>query len=195
MGSNPSYIWRSILAGQPLLVAGTTRTIGDGVDTTIWGWPWLGDSSDPHLHTPCIEELKDAKINGLMDADGGWNLEILEDLFDDSDVPRILATPISLHHLKDTWRWKDDSRGLYSVKNGYRLLTAHSMVAESQFMFTAWDLLCGSFLYHPEFVICYGGVHARNIIPVKEVLKTRNVWIGGGCPFCNHEVESAAHVL
>ncbi|XP_019173000.1 PREDICTED: uncharacterized protein LOC109168431 [Ipomoea nil] len=35
LGSNPSYIWRSILAGQDLLRKGVVRRVGDGADTLI----------------------------------------------------------------------------------------------------------------------------------------------------------------
>ncbi|XP_031127687.1 uncharacterized protein LOC116029785 [Ipomoea triloba] len=69
LGGNPSYIWRSILAGQHVLKSGVARTIGDGVGSKIWGWPWLADPVDSNLHTACIEELKDATVSGLLDAD------------------------------------------------------------------------------------------------------------------------------
>ncbi|XP_031090962.1 uncharacterized protein LOC115995954 [Ipomoea triloba] len=130
LGCNPSYIWRSILAGQQVLKQGVARTIGDGVDTNIWGWPWLADTRDPNLQTQCAEYLIDAKVSGLMDANGQWDVEVLEDLFTDTDVKKILATPTSCNY-KDSWRWQGDIRGLYSVKHGYHLLTANSMLKRS----------------------------------------------------------------
>ncbi|XP_019189997.1 PREDICTED: uncharacterized protein LOC109184451 [Ipomoea nil] len=66
LGRNPSYIWRSILAGQEVLKKGVAWRIGDGLDTKIWGWNWVSDNSTPALFTPCIEELKDARVNGLL---------------------------------------------------------------------------------------------------------------------------------
>lgn len=91
------------------------RTIGDGVDTKVWGWAWLYDSVNPFLQTPVIDELKEATVCSLFDGHGNWDLEILHDLFEPVDVQRVLATPISLHS-KDYWRWLGDIRGVYTIK-------------------------------------------------------------------------------
>lgn len=74
---------------------GVVRRIGDGKDTNIWGWPWLADTSNPTLHTPIINELQDAKVNGLLTELGTWDVEVINDLFLASDVKRILETPVS----------------------------------------------------------------------------------------------------
>lgn len=101
IGNNPSYIWRSILAGQQVLKSGVTRTIGNGRDTKIWGWPWLSDSANPSLQTPAVIGLTDAKVSSLLDGQGNWDLDLLRDLFLPNDVQRIFATLVS-QHLKDT---------------------------------------------------------------------------------------------
>ncbi|XP_019168825.1 PREDICTED: uncharacterized protein LOC109164732 [Ipomoea nil] len=33
------------------------------------------------------------------------------------------------------------------------------------------------------------------ILPVREVLRSKRVYVGGGCPFCNHALETIAHIL
>lgn len=35
----------------------------------------------------------------------------------------------------------------------------------------------------------------RHILPVREVLKSKRMWIGGGCPLCTSEVETISHIL
>ncbi|XP_019181990.1 PREDICTED: uncharacterized protein LOC109177143 [Ipomoea nil] len=121
IGNNPSYLWRSIIAGQEILKMGVARRIGDGADTRIWGWGWLSDDSNPYLHTPCIDELRDARVSGLLTAEGNWDTDVVRDIFVDNDVQRILATLISFI-FKDSWRWIGDLRGKYTVKQGYHLL-------------------------------------------------------------------------
>nr|GMC71745.1 uncharacterized protein LOC109159798 [Ipomoea batatas] len=113
LGNNPSYIWRSITTGKALLSEGLVRRVGDGTNTKIWGWPWLANSTNSALHTPAIEELRDATMSGLLNESGVWDIEVLKDLFLDTDIPRILSTLVS-PHVKDTWRWKGDIRGVYS---------------------------------------------------------------------------------
>lgn len=51
LGSNPSFIWRSILAGKDLLKIGLTRRIGSGSDSKIWDCPWLPDSNNTYVET------------------------------------------------------------------------------------------------------------------------------------------------
>lgn len=121
MGHNNSFMWPSILAAKNVLADGLSRHIGNGEDTTIWGTSWLACRNDPHLLTDCIPELKDEKVSRLMIANKTWDLEILEDLFRPEDIPIILNTPIC-HEYSDSCYWKDNLRGQYMIKSGYRRL-------------------------------------------------------------------------
>ncbi|XP_031131672.1 uncharacterized protein LOC116033057 [Ipomoea triloba] len=192
LGSNPSYIWRSILAGQNLLREGVLRRVGDGKDTIVWGWPWLADSVDSALQTGCIEELKEAKVCNLMTANGDWDDEVVRDLFSSYDVPRILSTPISPNH-HDTWCWKGDVRGQYMVRHGYHLLMHNFLVQDSNVLFSDWGRLWN--LPVPPKVKNFLWRCVRNILPVRDVLQSKRVWIGGGCPFCPFDTETVTHLL
>lgn len=41
VGSNPSYMWRSIMAAQDVVRQGSRRRIGDGETTSVWKIPEL----------------------------------------------------------------------------------------------------------------------------------------------------------
>ncbi|XP_031127606.1 uncharacterized protein LOC116029699 [Ipomoea triloba] len=192
LGANPSYIWQSVLASQSLLREGIAKRIGDGKDTAIWGWPWLSDVDNPSLVTPCIDNLREAKVSGLIDEAGNWDGEIVRDLFVDSDVARILATPIS-PQFKDTWRWKGDWRGVYAVRHGYRILTSSTFAADSRLCFIKCRQLWK--LPVPPKVKNFIWRCMRSVLPVREVLKTRHVWAGSGCPFCVAESETMEHLF
>jgi len=140
LGSNPSYIWRSILTGQALLKEGVVRRIGDGTETLIWGVPWLADLDNPRLHTPPIHALAQGKVSGLLNDMGNWDVDIVRDIFEPSDVPRILSTPVSTNN-RDVWCWQGDVRGIYSVRHGYRLLTKPFNHADPQLHFHEWQRL------------------------------------------------------
>ncbi|XP_019150689.1 PREDICTED: uncharacterized protein LOC109147522 [Ipomoea nil] len=133
LGHNPSYTWRSILAGQSVLREGVMRRIGDGADTFVWGNPWLAHESEPSLRTACVVELRDAKVCQLLTHEGTWDEDVVQDIFVAQDIDRILRTPVSPAY-KDSWCWRGNTRGLYTVQQGY---------------------------------------HIRNILPVRELLKTK----------------------
>ncbi|XP_019155964.1 PREDICTED: uncharacterized protein LOC109152773 [Ipomoea nil] len=66
-----------------------------------------------------------------------WDVELLRDIFNEADVPRILNTPVSIQS-SDTWYWKGDLRGLYSVKHGYNSLMREHLSQEPGLEFTNW---------------------------------------------------------
>ncbi|XP_019157575.1 PREDICTED: uncharacterized protein LOC109154171 [Ipomoea nil] len=143
-----------------------------------------------NLVTPVIDNFSDAKVNGLINDSGDWDHEVLQDLFLPADIDRILATPIS-PHIKDTWYWKGDSRGIYSVRHGYHMLTNSYLTVDPHLQFTEWQRLwvlpilpkVKNFLWR-----CM-----RNVLPVREILKTKHVWASGGCPFCTYDRETMEH--
>ncbi|XP_019178261.1 PREDICTED: uncharacterized protein LOC109173479 [Ipomoea nil] len=192
MGHNPSYLWRSIMAGQELLKRGAARRIGNGEGSKIWEWPWLADTIHPRLTTSCINHLRDQPVASLLTSQGTWDVAILHGLFTPKDVPRILATPLS-PTLPDSWRWLGDTRGMYTARHGYKLLTESNTSYDWNDSFTAWDRLWK--LPIPPKVKNLLWRCVRGIMPVKEVLKQKHVWIGGGCAHCDCQMETAEHVF
>uniref|UniRef100_A0A803PIQ3 Reverse transcriptase n=1 Tax=Cannabis sativa TaxID=3483 RepID=A0A803PIQ3_CANSA len=51
LGSNPSYIWRSLWESQDLVVAGVRRLVGDGSRVSILKDPWLKDDVNPFIES------------------------------------------------------------------------------------------------------------------------------------------------
>ncbi|XP_019176856.1 PREDICTED: uncharacterized protein LOC109172161 [Ipomoea nil] len=192
LGNNPSFISRSIHAGKKVLELGIGRRVGDGRDTKIWGWDWLTGSSRVQLRTPCVEQLQEAQVHGLLNDRGCWDVDILRDIFIEEDVPRILATPVNTQ-LRDEWRWIGDIRGCYTVRNGYRLLTEMAAPYDITDGFHAWKTLWA--LPIPPKVKNLLWRCARNILPVRDNLRSKNVWIGGGCPMCGYTIESQIHIF
>ncbi|XP_019150316.1 PREDICTED: uncharacterized protein LOC109147128 [Ipomoea nil] len=170
LGCNPSFIWRSIHAGRKVLDLGVTRRVGDGMDTKIWGRGWLAGDSHVNLRTPCVEYLQDARVHGLLDGQGQWDLSILRDIFLEEDVPKILATPVS-SQFRDSWRWVGDVRGCYTVKNGYRRLTEEASSQNTADGFQAWNALWSAPI--PPKVKNFLWRCALNILPVRDNLRIK----------------------
>ncbi|XP_073137691.1 uncharacterized protein [Henckelia pumila] len=127
MGSNPSYVWRSIMATQDLIRRGARIRIGSGNLTHIWNTPWLPDLENPFVVTDCPIDLKLANVNSLREAGyGSWDLDLLDDLFIERDKHLISAIPLSRRECEDKWIWGPDRNGSYSVKSGYKILQLSS---------------------------------------------------------------------
>ncbi|XP_019186548.1 PREDICTED: uncharacterized protein LOC109181252 [Ipomoea nil] len=192
LGNNPSYLWRSILATKSVLREGMAKRIGNGRNTKVWGAPWLLDKSNPTLNTPIVDELREAPVSGLLTTNGEWDIEVLQDIFVAQDIPRILATPVSVDY-EDEWYWKDDINGRYTVSHGYRSLMANRETSESHLEFTEWKLLWK--LSVPPKVKNFLWRFLRKVLPVRENLNSKHVYEGGGCPFCAYEYETIEHLF
>ncbi|XP_019156795.1 PREDICTED: uncharacterized protein LOC109153341 [Ipomoea nil] len=127
-----------------------------------------------------------------MTASGDWDVQVLREFFETEDIHRILATPAN-KHFKDSWRWLGDIRGIYSVKQGYQLLTSGEANASYTGPFSAWSKLWS--LPVPPRTKHLLWRCARDILPVRENLKLKHVWIGGGCPLCSAPYESSSHLF
>lgn len=123
LGNNPSYVWRSILAAQHLVINGSVMMIGKGESVNVWQDPWLPYSNHMRISTPVYPGLEEAKVCSLMMSDNmEWDIDILRDLFNDNGIQHILKILLSASRVEDSWLWLDGSNGAYSVKSAYRRL-------------------------------------------------------------------------
>ncbi|KAL8134495.1 hypothetical protein AgCh_009499 [Apium graveolens] len=123
LGSNPSYMWRNILAAQDLLRQGCRRRIGDGGQTEIWKIPWLPCELNGFVTTEMPAQFEGRKVCSLMQGvQRKWDDDILWDVFNKRDRSLIRKIPLSARRERDTWYWLPEERGMFSVKSCYRLL-------------------------------------------------------------------------
>ncbi|KAM6597143.1 hypothetical protein CsatA_007667 [Cannabis sativa] len=85
LGSNPSYVWRSIFASQELFKDGSRRRVVDGSSINILGRPWLLCEDQSEI-TSLHPSLEGVKVNQIMVGGAQmWDDEILDDLFNAFD--------------------------------------------------------------------------------------------------------------
>lgn len=84
LGSNPSYMWRSICEGSELSKLGVRWKVGDRERICVWKNPWI---PQPIKFKPVSNEMK---VKELMLGDSGsWNVEVLGCIFCPRDVELI----------------------------------------------------------------------------------------------------------
>lgn len=119
-GSNPSFIWRSILWGRQVLKKGIRWCIGNDKKISVFSDNWLSrldifkPISPPNLPV-------DSVVADLIGSENQWNAEKLNQYFRQEDVEIILKIPLPKEQSADEVMWHFDKKGEYSVKSGYQL--------------------------------------------------------------------------
>ncbi|XP_074328246.1 uncharacterized protein LOC141666148 [Apium graveolens] len=141
IGTNPSYIWRSILVSKEVIKAGARKRIGDGNDTSVSGVPWLSEISIGYVQTPMPVQLCDITVSSLIHEEGRrWDYEVLHDIYRNRDAGLIKQIPMPLRHTTDTWYWMLDEKWEFTVKSGYRWLQGEFDDEFKQFWSKLWSL-------------------------------------------------------
>ncbi|XP_074327492.1 uncharacterized protein LOC141665405 [Apium graveolens] len=190
VGSNPSYIWRSIMEAQIVLKRGVVRRVGTGTTVSITKDPWL-PNDDPYVHTD-NEAIRDRNVDALMiPGQYAWDVDVIKDVFVDRDAKLILSIPLRDAD-SDCWFWKWDKKGQYTVRSAY---TAIQEVKQSYIQndSISWKKLWNAKV--PLKVKHFIWRVVRNILPTKDQLLTRRVDVNDKCPVCNDEIEAVYHVL
>ncbi|XP_022149385.1 uncharacterized protein LOC111017816 [Momordica charantia] len=118
VGSNPSYIWRSLLRGRSILQSGLRWRVGDGLNVPIYGSNWIPRDGNLHVHSPPRLPLSSI-VSTLISASGGWNEGIIRGAFDEGEASLILRIPVGVDTTSDMRIWHYDSKGLFTIKSRY----------------------------------------------------------------------------
>lgn len=118
-GHNPSYTWLSILDGREVLEHGLVWVVGRGSEINIWRDPWLVQHENSMVSTEERPEYRDTVVRDLIADDySGWNIPLVNEIFNQVDAAMILSLPCSPLR-DDRLTWKHEKTGVYSTKSGY----------------------------------------------------------------------------
>lgn len=118
-GSRASYAWRSILFGRELLNKGLMKSIGDGKDTYVWSEKWIMEDIPRRPVNKQVTMDVNLKVEALIQENGQWNKESVQNLFPMNEMTRIFQLPVG--QTPDRLIWAYTSHGSYTVKSGYQL--------------------------------------------------------------------------
>ncbi|XP_074363041.1 uncharacterized protein LOC141703396 [Apium graveolens] len=125
-----------------------------------WGkWTVSGEFQVPFTQFPPMRDGANAKtvhdaikgqpVSSLMITDQKeWDVELLNDIFEDRDVNLILSIPIGRVEF-DSWYWNKEKLGTYTVKSAYAVLQGLECVMSSK------KQLC-TFWYHAHLQVYAG---------------------------------------
>lgn len=75
----------------------------------------------PYVQTVLHESIYNAPMVFLLNEQcTWWDVQCVNDIFDERDAKLILQIPISHCKPLDSWVWYSDHKGEYTVKSSYR---------------------------------------------------------------------------
>lgn len=93
-GSNPSFIWKSILWERQILQKGTRWRVGKGEKIQIQSSNWIPRPTT-FRRTVMPPLSVEAKVSALIDPNHQWNVSLIDQNFVKEDVKRIKRIPLS----------------------------------------------------------------------------------------------------
>ncbi|XP_071917065.1 uncharacterized mitochondrial protein AtMg00310-like [Coffea arabica] len=113
-----SWTWRSIQSAWNLIQKGLWKRVGDGEQVNIWKDRWVLGSKSGKVSMICPPNCHLQTVDQLI-QEGGWNKEILQQVFNQKDREQIANMPLSVFKRQDRFFWSFSKSGIYTAKTGY----------------------------------------------------------------------------
>ena len=125
---NCSYMWRSLIAAQPILQAGHCWRVGNGHSINVVKDRWLPNFPINKVLNSVQGNWGELMVADLINSELNiWKYEDIRAIFHTDEAKAICEIHLSWRNVPDSVFWLHDSRGLFSVKFAYhvakRLLT------------------------------------------------------------------------
>ena len=97
IGTNPSYVWRSIMEAQYLVKEGSRWCVGKGTSIRVWSDKWLPSTSTYKVVSPRLFLSADTKVCELIDQESTqWKAQVIDALFLPYEAECIKSIPLSI---------------------------------------------------------------------------------------------------
>lgn len=117
VGSNPSYIWRSLCWSRQLRDPSLRWCVANGSSIYLFQDAWI-----PGLHTGCITSriASGLMVSRFIKDLNTWDDELINMAFLPHEADAILKTPVYSWAKSDSRYWIHEKKGHYFVKRGTR---------------------------------------------------------------------------
>ena len=194
LGTNPSFVWQSLLAARDIIHVRFRWTIGDGRNISVAAHSWL-----PHppvfLNTPS----QNMKVADLIDNDTRqWDKGKIFATFDRRTCKTILALPLAQQNSQDQLIWKENKSQRFTVCSAYQvaLRLKHPNQAEHSSAHAHGSTWRGLWkLKVPPKVHTFLWRACTGCVPTRENLHKKRISEEERCELCYHHSETTSHVL
>lgn len=96
LGSNPSFIWRSISEAKKVISACSCWRIGTGTEVDILRQPWLNATENPYI-TKISPSLSNQKVVSFFcTGTKNWDTDLIANVFNTRDQTCIMNTKVEM---------------------------------------------------------------------------------------------------
>lgn len=134
--------------------------------------------------------LRDAKVENLLNVEKtDWDAELLNDIFEQEDVSWIKSIPIVDCHHRDKLIWKEDEKGVYTVKSCYGKLQNPLHNQQPLYWTSMWRMKLPPKIKSFFWQLC------SNSLPTVDNLLAKHVPISPICQLCACADENSFHLF
>ena len=95
LGSNPSFIWKSIWSAKEVVKLGYRMRIGSGEITSVWNDPWVRQLPNFRVQSMIMQGLEDLKVFDLLLEPGRGNEEFIHEILSQIEAPIVCGQLLS----------------------------------------------------------------------------------------------------
>lgn len=130
LGANPSYAWRSIMAGQNVVKKRMRWQVGNGQSILIWTDKQTLNPSTYKIVSPPVGLPLEARVCELIDPTfGTWKTNLIKSIFLPHEVNDICSIALSLKLPEDRQVWAPTNNGKFSVRSATEWLLSSPLKA------------------------------------------------------------------
>jgi len=190
MGSNPSFIWSSLIHTQDIIRKHSRWRVGNGSQIKIWTDDWLPDKENPKICSFPYPLMEEAKVEDLIvPGDCRWDEETIRIIFSERDANLIMSIPLPKQQMRDHVIWVVEDDGKFTVKSCYKALRGELRDSDSQPWTDMWQLKL------PPKTKVFFWQACSNSLPTKDLLRQRKVECDVLCAICGNHEESIGHLF
>lgn len=199
LGSNLSYVWRSLLWSRDALKEGTYWKIGKGDKVDIHNDRWIPDIMKGRVHKSTDSEDR-IMVKTFLDNNGDWDFTRLANWCRPYKIEAIRNIHLTGINSEDKPYQIFEKKGQYSVKTGYWSAYNKNLCPEdnnkassSHSNATVWDKIWN--LQVPSKVKIFAWKTVNDIIGEEANLHNHYILIQPRCIICGFYWADTTHVL
>ncbi|OMO58663.1 reverse transcriptase [Corchorus capsularis] len=195
LGSNPSFLWRSLVAGKRVIDVGSRYRIGSG-ELNIWRDKWINKPPTFQPLSKNVANMPDITVSELIDFENwSWRYEEVLDIFTEEDVARIFSIVIPRQQVQDRLIWSAARLGNFTVSSAYHV--ARKVMGRPELPVEGrthkWRYIWSANVLPKVQYFVWSVVW--NILPNKYNLNLRGMNLGANCDVCGGMEESTLHTF